>query len=462
MGNIFLISTQPNMKKTNFSQTKINEWPFLRQFSMFYLFFFAAAFLVGCSEETVFEELKPGEESSKSATLARLDGNIVGNGVNIQPSYYCNGDQEIGWSLMLQYPDIQSVRIEIEPDKQATIQDAARWISEAHANGLEVIATYHRYEDNGSPDPGTLMTAANWWKANYATLSASGPIVVNLMNEWGDHNITSQQYADAYNQAISIVREVYSGAIICDIPGWGQETHVAAHASPLITDTNIVFSVHVYPASYNGYTGSSLANSDLDYLESAGRPALVGEFGSEGRGGADWSALVDHAKSLGWPVLGWAWNGDGSSPVMMNMVSPYWGDDCSATAYSESSYFSTIYDKLGTGSGGGGSDTTAPASPTNLSGVASSKGKCSRIRVNLNWDDNSESDLAGYNVYRSTQAGVSVSSGTKIASGLSSSSFEDANVSNGTTYYYVVTAVDITGNESTGSNEANATTCGSS
>ena len=50
------------------------------------------------------------------------------------------------------------------------------------------------------------------------------------MNEWGSHTISSASYASAYNSAISIVRTVYSGSIIIDIPGWGQETYTAAVA----------------------------------------------------------------------------------------------------------------------------------------------------------------------------------------------------------------------------------------
>jgi mannan endo-1,4-beta-mannosidase len=150
------------------------------------------------------------------------------------------------------------------------------------------------------------------------------------------------------------------GSIIIDIPGYAQETHVAADASSSIEDDDIAFSVHVYPSSYNSVTGDWLAPSDLNYLGDAGRPCLVGEFGSHRDGGADWSALVDRAKSLGWPVIGWAWNGDGSSNPM-NMSSPFWGDSCGATSYSTTSYFSTIYDKLGSGggSGGGGGGTSA-------------------------------------------------------------------------------------------------------
>ncbi len=90
-------------------------------------------------------------------------------------------------------------------------------------------------------------------------------------------------------------------------------------------------------------------------------------------------------------------------------------------------------------------DTTPPAAPTGLYADAL------RSKVNLSWDGNTEQDLAGYNVYRSTTSG---SGYQKINAGLiSGTSLQDSNVANLTYYYYVVTAVDTSGNESAMSDE---------
>jgi len=79
----------------------------------------------------------------------------------------------------------------------------------------------------------------------------------------------------------------------------------------------------------------------------------------------------------------------------------------------------------------------------------------SDAEVNLDWNDNSESDLNGYNVYRSLTSG---SGYTKInGSLLATSNYTDTGRTNGVTYYYVVTAVDLISSESGYSNEDNAT-----
>ena len=166
---------------------------------------------------------------------------------------------------------------------------------------------------------------------------------MNLSNEWGDHDVTSKQYADAYNSAIKVIRKFYKGWIICDLSGWGQETQVAANASGLIIDDKIIFSVHIYPSAYNAVTNNSLQVADLDYLKKVGeRPVIVGEFGSKPSSGeADWSALVDHAKLLGWTVIAWAWNGDGGDEGQhfMNMMEPAWYENPKSTDFKQSDYF---------------------------------------------------------------------------------------------------------------------------
>jgi fibronectin type 3 domain-containing protein len=74
--------------------------------------------------------------------------------------------------------------------------------------------------------------------------------------------------------------------------------------------------------------------------------------------------------------------------------------------------------------------------------------------VSLSWSETS-STAVGYNVYRSAQSGTAY---TKLtASTISTTAYADTNVTAGATYYYVLTAVDGSGNESAYSAQVGAT-----
>ncbi len=93
-----------------------------------------------------------------------------------------------------------------------------------------------------------------------------------------------------------------------------------------------------------------------------------------------------------------------------------------------------------------------PASPTGVkvsATVASSNGGY----LDLSWNPNTEMDLSGYAIYRSTSAGGPY---MKVAS-TSIAFHRDQGLTNGTPYYYVVAAVDAAGNESPRSAEVSGT-----
>jgi fibronectin type 3 domain-containing protein len=74
--------------------------------------------------------------------------------------------------------------------------------------------------------------------------------------------------------------------------------------------------------------------------------------------------------------------------------------------------------------------------------------------VNLNWTPSS-STYSGFNVYRGTTSGGPY---TKVDSSvIPTTSYTDAGVTSGKTYFYVATEVDSTGMESTYSSEVSTT-----
>ena len=81
-----------------------------------------------------------------------------------------------------------------------------------------------------------------------------------------------------------------------------------------------------------------------------------------------------------------------------------------------------------------------PDTPTGLAASVDDQ------QVELSWNANSEPDLAGYNLYRSTSLPVEhVRPGAERRDAAGGDELPDTSVTNNTTYYYVVTAVDSEG-----------------
>lgn len=93
-------------------------------------------------------------------------------------------------------------------------------------------------------------------------------------------------------------------------------------------------------------------------------------------------------------------------------------------------------------------DSEAPAAPAQLTGSANFTGN-----VVLNWQASTEEDFKEYRVYRSTSSGT----GYELLTTTTATSYTDATTEGDSTYYYVVTALDYSGNESAYSNEISLT-----
>lgn len=89
----------------------------------------------------------------------------------------------------------------------------------------------------------------------------------------------------------------------------------------------------------------------------------------------------------------------------------------------------------------------APSAPANLTADANEN------RVSLDWDDNPEGDVVSYMAYRGTTSGGGY---VLIGPNEPSSEYTDSAVTYGSTYYYVVKAVDVYSDESSYSEEVSA------
>jgi len=101
-----------------------------------------------------------------------------------------------------------------------------------------------------------------------------------------------------------------------------------------------------------------------------------------------------------------------------------WAEDRAGNSQTSSPYYFTV-------------DNTPPAAPSGLS-ATSGNGV-----ANLSW--NSVSDADGYNIYRSNAYNGTY---VKVKDMVSGTSYQDTGLTNGTRYWYKVTAADYAGNES--------------
>jgi len=110
-------------------------------------------------------------------------------------------------------------------------------------------------------------------------------------------------------------------------------------------------------------------------------------------------------------------------------------------------------------------DITAGGTPPTCSGAPNAPGGLSATavsssQINLNWTAStapSGCTVGHYNVFRSTTAGFTPSGSNQIASGVTTTSYDDATAVCATTYHYAVEAVDSVG-ASAASTQASATT----
>jgi fibronectin type 3 domain-containing protein len=141
----------------------------------------------------------------------------------------------------------------------------------------------------------------------------------------------------------------------------------------------------------------------------------------------------------------------GSTPIATTTSTSYTDTTLPKTG---ATYYYEVraYDKAGNVSTGTADqgvttvDTTAPATPT---GVEDNWAVGQVTSVQLDWDSSTDSDVAGYRVYRSTSKPVAPTAANLVSgSALVSQGWKDTPPPTGDRYYYVVTAVDTHGNES--------------
>ncbi|HMO25115.1 MAG TPA: choice-of-anchor D domain-containing protein, partial [Tepidisphaeraceae bacterium] len=217
-------------------------------------------------------------------------------------------------------------------------------------------------------------------------------------------------------------------------------------------DGNIIPNTYILCHDYSGVSYSNYDYQDNIYIVTNVRPvngpsAVVGASASSSGSGIalSWTRNTE-GNVAGYRILR-SNSANGTYSVVANLVTGTTFTDGTAPVGQTSFYCIVAVDVHGTASSGFGtasatrqSDTTPPATPTGLTASGTASG------ILLDWANNTDADLAGYNVYRSSTLNGTY---TKInASLLTVSELLDATAPSNATSFYRVSAVDTSGNES--------------
>ncbi|GFN30086.1 cellulase family glycosylhydrolase [Paenibacillus xylaniclasticus] len=306
--------------------------------------------------------------------------------------------------------------------------------------GIYVIIDWHILSDG---DPNKHKSQAIAFFQEMATLYGSYPnVIYEIANEpngvsW---NGSIRPYAQDVITAIRAIDP--DNIIIVGTPTWSQDVdHAADNPLPF---SNIMYSLHFYAGTHGQYL-----RDKVNYALNKGIAIFSTEWGTStatGDGGpylsesTQWLNFLD-SKKISWVNWSIATKNESSAALLPSAsVNGGWAlSDLSTSGQ-------YVRSKMLEGSVPQQPQT--PAAPTSLS-VSAGNGQAT-----LTWAGSS--GATSYNVKRSTTSGGPY---TTVATGVSGTSYTNTGLTNGTTYYYVVSAVNSAG-ESANSAQASVTPAG--
>lgn len=201
-------------------------------------------------------------------------------------------------------------------------------IENAVDNNMVPMVQLHDGTD--TDDTVMLQGMAEYWRDFWLALTPAERdaykryLIINIANEWGtwdmdldddgDHDAADRaEWASQYMTVIDTIRSGgYEGVLVIDGHGAGQRPEAIQEQGLALLSydpaQNIMFSLHVYEDFQSHY----VLDDVLAAMTGSALPIVIGEFGP--RGGADEVAVMASADSYGVGYIGWAWQGDGTSP----------------------------------------------------------------------------------------------------------------------------------------------------
>jgi hypothetical protein len=226
--------------------------------------------------------------------------------------------------------------------------------------------------------------------------------------------------------------------------------HVLWKISPSATNAVLFTGNLKTPGAKFGANTNALLNTPLRLAQASGGLLLIADSGNNRVVVCDDSGTISSALNSTNATL---WFGNSSDPVGTNSPNfvPMFAPAGIAignggTVFVSEEVYKDIRGLLNTGIS---APIPPPSAPLNLVAMATAG------QINLTWS--ASTGATNYNVKRSTSSGGSGGKYYPTIGSTSTTSFTDTNLLNGSTYYYVVSAVDV-GGESLNSSEVSVTT----
>ncbi|MCZ8519426.1 MULTISPECIES: cellulase family glycosylhydrolase [Paenibacillus] len=302
--------------------------------------------------------------------------------------------------------------------------------------GIYVIIDWHILSDG---DPNTYKAQSKTFFQEMAKLYGKYPnVIYEIANEPnGNVNWNSQikPYAEEITAAIRAIDP--DNIIIVGTGTWSQDVHDAA-ANPLKAG-NVMYAVHFYAGTHGQWLRDRITNA-----MNSGVAVFVTEWGTSdasGNGGPfltqskEWTDFLA-SKKVSWVNWSLADKSESSAALLPGAGSKGGWPDSQLSASGK-----FVREQIRSGNNNnGGTPTPTPTVPAVPTGLTATAGNAS---VSLSW--NAVNGAASYHVKRAASAKGPF---TVVASNVKGTSYTNSGLTNNTTYYYVVSAVNSKGQSS--------------
>lgn len=164
-------------------------------------------------------------------------------------------------------------------------------------------------------------------------------LLINLANEWGNHQVTSEYWKTSYQKAVELLRNAgIKTTLVIDGPGWGQNIKpIIEKGNELLNadkEKNILFSVHMY----GSWNNSKEIETELQKAHDVSIPLIVGEFGYNFKDGdnnlkckVDHKTIINTCQELGYGYMPWSWSGNNEENAWLDLSDwknlTWWGKE---------------------------------------------------------------------------------------------------------------------------------------